>query len=624
MGDLDGWTLVQRGRRHRQDRRPYWNDGGGWMERAPPAPTRGRVFDPRPNPPVPPPRFSRNWGPQSRSYADIVRGSFRRPARRFVSPRVTGSDNIRREPAGPQFRQMTRKLHGVIKIVHHLQNVATNTGRDQPRMISKMVDILTTMIRPASPTQSTMDMIKGNAANWGYTTQLILQEHYETGLETLLEEISRLPTNVWREPFQVAVRWAKRNLTRITQEVIDHAEALITAKLTGDHQPVAEAEASPHRTPRTTITVATMTEGPNPGPGRASQMVGPSREGSRLPPPRELPQDIGPQPPSIGKRMATVATVTEETDQGAEWFQVGPSQEVSSPSRRRDLLSRLKEPLEKRLERGRTGVVFTEDLFLELVEDGERSEDPLIQLEQEEVSEKSALEDLEDLFGSTPSRPLRTDSRSWDLGPTEKTVQAQVYQETEDSQDQLTSPVLPRQRVTRHVNSERKMIDWGLSVRHKWLIIGDSNLSRIPPYDIPDLQIDCYPGAGFRHAEALCKKATNSVAVEKVVLSFGLNHRSQKAKETAVRQLQAALRAAKRKFPFAEIWVPLINFSSTLARGEQQTLMVLNRHIERNMPCLPPLRAQDFATEQDNVHWTKRTGKAMLEHWATLLNFTAL
>ena len=590
----DGWTLVRRGRRRQRTRQPYWDRMGdrsdGWTERAPPVSSRkGRDQFPYPSRPVPPPRTSRYVGPQSRSFASVVRQGNQRPARRFVSPRAEGSEQVRRQPADPQFRCLARKMHALIKMVHHLQNVAPKPGKPQPRMISRMVNILSTMIRPSSPTEKTVEMIKGNADNWGYTTLIILQDHYESGLEILLEEISGLLVQDWKSPFEVAVRWAKRNLPHVTQEVIDHVEALITARGDGNNQPQAGVTEQTHGPQQTTATVATMTEGTS----QRTEQVSQSAQA-------EPHQDQDFQPP-----------------------QMEPPQEQRQPSLR-----------------GPRGVVLTEDLLLGIEEESE-GDSPDSSM-QRDFTESSIYADLEDLFGCTPVRdtgapavlaPMRapTVSKQGTERPVQQVVQAQVHQElgdlgeaSRDSIDGTSTPVPQLYRVTRHVNSERKMIDWGLSVRKKWLIIGDSNLSRIPAYDIPDLQIDSYPGANFRHAEALIKKATSSLTVEKVLLSFGLNHRNQKARETSVKQLQGAVRAAKNKFPYAEIWIPQINFSAALSRDEKQTLLVLNGHIERNMPCLSALQNSDFHTEKDNVHWTKKTASAMLKHWATLLNLTAL
>lgn len=189
---------------------------------------------------------------------------------------------------------------------------------------------------------------------------------------------------------------------------------------------------------------------------------------------------------------------------------------------------------------------------------------------------------------------------------------------------QTSTPKPQGYRVKRHINTERKMIDWGMSVGKKWLIIGDSNLSRFPGYSIPDLQIESYPGANFRHAQALMAKSSSHVTVEKVVLSFGLNCRGQRAKETSIKQMQAAVRTAKKRFPYAEIWIPMINYSTSLSSAEQINLQILNAHISKNMPFIPALKNIDFDTERDHIHWTRATARAILDHWISYLNLDPL
>lgn len=68
------------------------------------------------------------------------------------------------------------------------------------------------------------------------------------------------------------------------------------------------------------------------------------------------------------------------------------------------------------------------------------------------------------------------------------------------------------------------------------LIIGDSNLSEIPAYQISDPQIDSFPGGTLSHVETLLNKAAINTKLEKIVLAFGMNHRGQKVKEIAIKQ----------------------------------------------------------------------------------------
>lgn len=174
--------------------------------------------------------------------------------------------------------------------------------------------------------------------------------------------------------------------------------------------------------------------------------------------------------------------------------------------------------------------------------------------------------------------------------------------------------------VNRHITITRKMLDWGLSVRKKWLFLGDSNLAKIPPYSIEDLQIDSYPGANFLHIHEVMSKATVHVTVEKVLLSFGINSKGQKPKQTLIEQVQTALRTAKKCFPSAEIWIPLINFKPNLTTREQDNPTQLNSHIQKNIPFTPPLDQALFQTTQDDVHWTKETAQEMFNYWTSYLN----
>ena len=158
-------------------------------------------------------------------------------------------------------------------------------------------------------------------------------------------------------------------------------------------------------------------------------------------------------------------------------------------------------------------------------------------------------------------------------------------------------------------------------MQKKWLIIEDSNLARIPAYNIPDLQIESYPGANFRHAQAIMAKSwCPDVEVEKLVLAFRLNSRGQKAQETAVKQMQAVIRTTKSKFPYAELWIPVINFSIFLSSAEQTTL---NEHIMRNFTFILALSGTEFEVERDFLHWTTATARAMLDHWASFLKLYA-
>lgn len=153
------------------------------------------------------------------------------------------------------------------------------------------------------------------------------------------------------------------------------------------------------------------------------------------------------------------------------------------------------------------------------------------------------------------------------------TTSAPLRQGGEPHSPELQSGSL---RPTRHPTTKFKTQDWSLQVAKKWLIIGDSNVHKLPAYDIADLQVDAFPGATFRNAELLMDKTTCGVRVEKVILSFGINNRVQKTQETAIKQLQRALNKVKRTFPHADIFIPQINFSRELPAHPPQLTSFLH------------------------------------------------
>lgn len=192
----------------------------------------------------------------------------------------------------------------------------------------------------------------------------------------------------------------------------------------------------------------------------------------------------------------------------------------------------------------------------------------------------------------------------------------------EDSLDHFEEPGPPTFQVARHATTLRKLVDWQLEVRVKWLFIGDSNLSYLPDFTHKCLQVDSFPEAHFRHAQVLMQKARvlEGLVVEKLVLSFGMFSRGNDPRVTTVRNLQAALRTAKEVFPYSEIYIPLVNLTPTLPAVEQDNLCVLKGHIKRNMPHIPELPSRWFRTGSDGVQWTAETGRYIFDHWMQHLN----
>lgn len=75
------------------------------------------------------------------------------------------------------------------------------------------------------------------------------------------------------------------------------------------------------------------------------------------------------------------------------------------------------------------------------------------------------------------------------------------------------------------------------------------------------------------------------------------------------------------KFPNADIFVPIINFSRVLLIAEQQMIEDINVYIQKNCDFIPSISNTYFAVEKDGIHWRPATAKSLLLYWAKFLNF---
>ena len=200
----------------------------GVMERAPPLPHR-RIYPHSPNQPVPPPRALRRNGFGTGTHADSARGP----------DLPEDGHEVKRLPADPALGLLIRKCYAVIKAVHHLRQVSPGAGGPGPRTIARTVDTLSTMIKPAAPTPATRLLTEGAAREWGHNVCIILKQHYEDCVGGLLEEMANtgLLAQDWGEAFLVALRWAHRNLPRITDAAIEDAEARLFAAAGRERDP---------------------------------------------------------------------------------------------------------------------------------------------------------------------------------------------------------------------------------------------------------------------------------------------------------------------------------------------------------------------------------------------------
>ncbi|MGL5293695.1 MAG: hypothetical protein ACRC9V_08040, partial [Aeromonas sp.] len=139
----------------------------------------------------------------------------------------------------------------------------------------------------------------------------------------------------------------------------------------------------------------------------------------------------------------------------------------------------------------------------------------------------------------------------------------------------------PREVPLGSTNSLRVRMDprgdkygnWSLSPLRPFLIIGDSNVERLPGISDKRFQVVAYPGANLSHAAFILKHRTPvSPGVQKAILSFGINSREMTNFQYLKKLLIAILERAPDTFPNARIMIPLINFDQKLPQEDKWVL----------------------------------------------------
>lgn len=674
---MDDWTVVHYGKRHKQiatrshnflgpgnsfqsHRRPAdsgWTAGllGPWGgPRGPRAPQRAATGSLE-IPYKPFPVKKQWWTHQGRPWRA---GGPPRPSppRHTTRPLYT--------PADPQFRALIKTSYDLIRMIHHLEQISPKGDQiDPPPTIQRVTSYIMGIIKPANPNPNTMQLLEGNARNWQYTTILALERHYREGIANILKELKPKLNKNWIQPFEVAKRWARNRFgRRIRGDTLDHAQALIvglgepevgggqpggeTAIVVGGRHGVAPEGGSHHRAESVTQT----------SPGGHSPIGVDLNLGSE--------EEFPPLPSSPRILLGQAMAPKEQRGQRANRVEKTPRfnpcvVQEADPILNVEAASQEKPTTTKQPREPITAPPHRPVLVHEPSSSTTSVDKPWIEGEDEWILDQEPTDSNQTLAMEGPSNLLQDPMTVsphhlvliHDSSPVMTPEPVQKSQQMDEPQPLETpntihyplfkTPIKPTQptqeittpdthstpveqtsssRPTRHINTKRKMMDWNLIIKKKCLIMGDSNLSRIPDFEMPDVQIDSYPGATFRHAEAILDRVSLNRDVTTLILAFGLNNRDQKIKQTAIKQIQRAVKMAKTRFPEAKIWIPLINFSRRLTLEEQVTLTELNRYIRTHTNAIPKLPRELFQTVYDNLHWTPQTAGAMLTHWAKFLN----
>lgn len=656
-------------------------------------------------------------------------------------------------PAPPKLKRAIQLMYKLLKLTHHMSRVTTKVEGNQPLTFKRLANLLTNTIRPAFPNETVTQMVKGSALNWAYTTQLILEQHYEDQVEVTLQEIKEeTEPKDWAQAFEIASGWASKNYgAKIDKDIIERTEALITVELCETEQPapprsppsepgpstsnirsyaqVVASTPSVHHTVPPQITVR-----PPPNVQNIEIQTSPSlfanantthrRDWSfdeeaaddnpldpmgvlqpiliTSPPPKTqrvtrgkkvhivLPEETSPQHPHSPKQMMTdrVEAPTEENNEPTSNNFLLVEGEVFEGSLPRN--EPLTQAVFKRADRSPplSLVLFSDDeeeaplkppspltAFLREACDNLSGFSPSQQERREEepnhevgpiqahradganeyaepepiqaqvevtVAENTAMRPIQALGEVPPlGDHMVRDSEKDSLNPlgkeptrgkhSSKQKHLSVPPVVEKSQQASTSAEQPRSvqstihgglltRPTRHANTSSKLQDWSLILTKKFVIIGDSNIARLPKHNYPELQIDSFPGAKWQHAANLLTGATIVEEPHKIILSFGLNNRQQRFKINALAELQKARAAAAARLPNTEVLIPIINYSPDLPLEEQEMVEHINSHIKRGGGIIPALPYEQFRVENDGIHWRALTARAIFNHWLEYLN----
>jgi len=182
--------------------------------------------------------------------------------------------------------------------------------------------------------------------------------------------------------------------------------------------------------------------------------------------------------------------------------------------------------------------------------------------------------------------------------------------------------ILTRRKPIRHCNTYQKGVKWSLEINQPVIVVGDSNLSKIPEFQHPLVQIDSFPGAQILHLKEILGKLNPCLTTQKVILSVGLNNCLRRNRPTTIKkQFQQLLSRAKTIFPRAEIVIPLIQFSPRLQPECKTLLEEVNIFLEANFRTLKGIEENQFRVSQkDLIHWTAGTATKILNSWMSQLN----
>lgn len=495
---------------------------------------------------------------------------------------------------------LTKCLFKYIQVVHHDQIIQmAMTNQNFPRGMMRQVNKLTDFIKPACPNGQTTQRVKQNTQNWMSVNMQILKDHYSVAKEDLLTCIHALGEQEW----ETACRWAK---TRFKHKLKD--ETIQNAKIQ-----IMEGLRIRERVSIRSLDSVAQSNDKAPQTRTSDSPTSPVISLQRLKefPPENLPGTFTPMGdrPCITKTIIVPVEIHSVTHN--DTLDVN-REEPNLIQRRKSLYSNVCAQVSEAISPVCQSPIDAVKESCEIV--AERGGEMMSGLQQRiDSCLKTQSESSFNLSHSPGGRALEVGEMA--EGDLLDHAEPPAMVNVRDQSDQLGP------NITRHPNTSRKMSAWTMSVIKPIVLIGDSNLSRIPYVVNSNVQVDSFPGAKFVHIAQVLQKLTPNTQVQKIILSVGINNREQNPHKTAIKQLQGLWRAAKIAFPYATVYTPLINFSEGLPRDQQENLKILNVYIKDHTNYIKLLSSSRFKVDtKDHVHWSKDTALEMVSYWLKVLN----
>lgn len=524
----------------------------------------------------------------------------------------------------------------------------------------RKVTRLTSFIKPSSPNETTQLKVQQNTDTWMLNNMHILREHYDSVIAVGLETIPTFN----QIPFDKAIQWGRsrygRKLTSssvntlrdITSKSPPTEEGASTSRLSPlDYPPLPNPvnplllqqfypSPSPTSVPLTTTSPTTLSSPPSltsPTPALKTQTP-PTSPSPPLLTPSSLPLSslllLAPRrdlcTPSEGVGASDVATPP-----GTHLLHRNPQLIVKAethplPPRESNRLRALRaerrivSPAPSSLSPSHTAATHPPQTHYSNVAlpcsntiSSFPIDTPHQQREPDQVAAESANTTAVTEAGNKNMR------RTGDIKSVTLTLPPPSdLPASSTSSNSAVPPGSPgRPEPHSHPHTFRKIQEWSLEVRRTTLVIGDSNLSRIPKFTHPHIQVDSYPGANFHHINAILTKLTPHPQPLHVILSVGLNNcLSEHETNTILKQLRTLWRTAHLTFPNATIYIPIINFSPSLNPQKQALLNFLNTTISSKYNFLSEINPLLFQVTGDNIHWTPQTAEMLFGYWKQQLN----